>query len=132
MKLLRWTSVLALAHCRCQPASPRARSRRTLPPRRTGLPRPTRSDLETFWAEQRRVRVLQRRLYQTDNEFQLTLYVGAIPNDPFLNYYPIGGRFGYHITESIAVELSGAYNIDAEDRSRQLPQRERRRHGLPP
>src|SRR5690606_23130374 len=68
-------------------------------------------DLDAFWAQQRRVRVLQRRLYETDGEFQLTLTVGVIPNDPFLKYYPIGGRFAYHISEQIAVELSGAYLI---------------------
>lgn len=110
MKLLRWTFVLALAVAAfgvdstafAQTAGSEDGAAPTLE-----------GDLDTFWAAQRRVRVLQRRLYETAREAQLTLYVGTIPNDPFLKYYPIGLRFGYHITESIAVELSGAYNLDS-------------------
>lgn len=111
MKLLRWTLALAVTmtsvvvggEAHAQTASGDQ-----------GDEQPTlEEDLDAFWAEQRRVRVLQRRLYQTDGDFQLTLAIGVVPNDPFLKYYPIGGRFAYHISESIAVELSGAYNIQS-------------------
>lgn len=67
------------------------------------------TEFDAYWAEQRQVRVLQRRLYQKDGDFQLSLFAGAIPNDPFLRYFPIGLRFGYWINESIGVELSGEY-----------------------
>lgn len=70
-------------------------------------------DLDAFWAEQRRVRVLQRRLFEKDHEFYLSLHVGSIPNDPFLKYWPIGLRAGYWINESVGIELGGAYIGDA-------------------
>jgi outer membrane beta-barrel protein len=66
-------------------------------------------DFDAFWSEQRRVRVLQRRLYETSGELQLTLFMGAIPNDPFLKYWPLGLRVGYWTSESIAIELTGSY-----------------------
>ena len=109
MKLIRWTTVLTLAFaCLSAPDSAYAQGATDDEAAPTFA-----GDLDTFWAEQRRVRVLQRRLYQTDGEFQLTLYAGAVPNDPFFNYFPVGLRFGYHISESIAIELSGAYNIQS-------------------
>lgn len=67
------------------------------------------TEFDAYWAEQRQVRVLQRRMYQKDGDFQLSLFAGAIPNDPFLRYFPLGLRFGYWINEAIGVELSGAY-----------------------
>lgn len=79
-------------------------------------------DLESIWAERRTVRVIQRRLYPTDGEFQLTLYAGAIPNDPFVNYWPLGLRFGYWITESIAVELHGSFMGDIFKKDTELAQ----------
>lgn len=66
-------------------------------------------DMDAFWADQRRVRVLQRRLYQKDREFYLSLHLGAIPNDPFLKYWPIGLRAGYWLNESVGFELGGSY-----------------------
>lgn len=107
MKLLRWTTVLSLVIACSAVASPSfaqgAEEDEAAPT--------FAEDLDTFWAEQRRVRVLQRRLYETSGEVQLTLYAGAVPNDPFLNYFPIGLRLGYHLSEQIALELSGSYNI---------------------
>jgi outer membrane beta-barrel protein len=66
-------------------------------------------DLNEFWAKQRQVRVLQRRLYEKDGDFQLSLGAGVIPNDPFVTYYPIVLRAGYYVTESISLEASGSY-----------------------
>ena len=77
-------------------------------------------DLDRFWAEQRRVRVLQRRQYSTDGDFQATLFIGGVPNDPFFNYYPIGLRFGYHLSEPIAIEASGSYLLTARTDLKQL------------
>lgn len=66
-------------------------------------------EIDAIWAERRSVRVLQRRLYSTEGEVQATVFFGAIPNDPFLTYFPIGVRFGYWLGESLALELSGEY-----------------------
>lgn len=79
-------------------------------------------DLEAIWAERRTVRVIQRRLYPTDGEFQLTLFVGSIPNDPFVNYWPIGLRAGYWLSESIAVELHGSFMGDIFKKDTELAQ----------
>lgn len=110
MKLLRWTTVLALAVVSTGVAATPAFAQEAGAEEAPTLE----GDLDSFWAEQRRVRVLQRRLYQTDGDFQLSLYVGSVPNDPFLNYFPVGLRFGYHLSETLAVELSGAYNIETQ------------------
>lgn len=110
MKVLRWTIVLALSVVATGVGAPAFAQQAAEDEAAPTLEQ----DLDTFWAEQRRVRVLQRRLYQTDGEFQLTLYAGVVPNDPFLKYFPLGGRFGYHLSESIAVELSGAYMLDTQ------------------
>jgi outer membrane beta-barrel protein len=67
------------------------------------------SDMDTFWSDRRNPRVLQRRMYEKDGEFQLTLFAGAIPNDPFNKYWPLGLRAGYWLSENIGLELSGSY-----------------------
>jgi outer membrane beta-barrel protein len=107
-KMLRWTLVPLLALATLGVAQP-AQAQNA----EEGAAPTFEQDLDTFWADARSVRVLQRRLYETSGDFQLTLYGGAVPNDPFVNYFPVGGRFGYHTSESIAIELSGAYNIQS-------------------
>jgi len=69
----------------------------------------TESELDAYWADRRRPRVLQRRLYPTDGEVQLTLFFGAIPNEPAMRYFPVGLRAGYWLSENIGLELSGEY-----------------------
>ena len=69
-------------------------------------------DMDSFWSDVRRVRVLQRRLFEKDGRLQLTLSFGAIPNDPFINYYPLGLRASYYLSESIGLELSGSFMGD--------------------
>ena len=66
-------------------------------------------DTDAFWADRRQLRVLQRRLYQKRGSVQLSLMLSVIPNDPFHNYFPVGLRFGYHITEQIALDIGGHY-----------------------
>ncbi len=67
------------------------------------------ADTDAFWADRRQLRVLQRRLFQKRGRAQLSLMVSAIPNDPFHNYFPIGLRVGYHITEQISIDIGGHY-----------------------
>lgn len=103
MKLMRWTILLvaALAAVAIHPAKGEAQTE--------GAEPSLEADQDAFWADRRGVSVLQRRLYPTDGEFQLSLYVGAIPNDPFLRYFPVGLRAGYWVGESISIELSGSF-----------------------
>ncbi|MBU0551422.1 outer membrane beta-barrel domain-containing protein [Myxococcota bacterium] len=69
-------------------------------------------DLSLFWGNLREVEVVQRRLYLKDGRLELTPYVGIIPNDDFLTYYPMGMRAGYHFSEAFSIEASYAYSLD--------------------
>jgi len=68
--------------------------------------------------------VIQKRLVQKDGRFEVTLFSGAIPNDDFQIYFPLGGRVSYYITEDIALEMFGSYMLnslsDLADRISQL------------
>jgi outer membrane beta-barrel protein len=70
---------------------------------------PLGDELQDYWAERRGVEVISRRLYEKVGRHQLSLYGSVIPNDPFLNYYPIGLRYDYYLLESIALEIDGSY-----------------------
>jgi outer membrane beta-barrel protein len=58
---------------------------------------------ESYWGAKRKVRVLQRRKFSKEGRFELGLFGGAIPNDPFLFYWTPGARVSYFFTESLAV-----------------------------
>lgn len=66
-------------------------------------------DLNNTWGERRDIRVIQHRLYEKVGRHQITLSGGIIPNNPFVDYYPIGLRYGYYLIESLALELGGSY-----------------------
>lgn len=66
------------------------------------------AELQRFWGEKRKVRVVERRLYPKDTRHELTAFGGMIPNDPFLFYYTAGARYGYFASESFCFELSYA------------------------
>jgi len=68
-------------------------------------------DKVEFWAKQRQVRVIQRRLFEKDGQTNLTLGVGILPNDPFQTYTQGNLRIGHHITESLSLEASGSYVV---------------------
>ncbi len=77
------------------------------------------SDLNLYWGGQRDVAVVQKRLFTKDGKAEVSLFSGIIPNDPFLTYIPIGGRFNYYFLESISLEVAGSYTgspvqIDSE------------------
>lgn len=111
MKLSRWMVVLLLASGISMLVADSASAQGMSGTGTEGAAaEPTREeDMDAFWADQRRVRVLQRRLFQKDREFYLSLHVGAIPNDPFLKYWPIGLRAGYWLSEQVGLELGGSY-----------------------
>lgn len=67
-------------------------------------------ELDAFWAERRRVRVVQRRLFEKDGRFYTSLSLGIVPNDPYVTYFPIGLRLGYYLNEDIGFELAGTWN----------------------
>lgn len=71
-------------------------------------------DLALFWGARRKVKIVQKRLYEKEGRFEITPAFSIIPNDDFILYYPIGGRIGYHLTEAFDVELSYAFAIDQD------------------
>ena len=76
-------------------------------------------DRELFWAEQSGVRVLMggassRRTVGSTCRSTF----GAIPNDPFRQYYPIGLRMGYHLSESVGLRALGELLDSGADRPR--------------
>jgi outer membrane beta-barrel protein len=71
------------------------------------------SDLNLYWGGKREVAVVQKRLFTKAGRAELSLFSGIIPNDPFLTYIPIGGRFNYYFVESISLEIAGSFTGDA-------------------
>ena len=71
-------------------------------------------DLAKFWGSRRKVKVVQRRLFEKDGRFEVAPFAGIIPNDDFIVYFPVGARASYHFSEAFTVEASFAYAIDNE------------------
>ncbi len=71
-------------------------------------------DLAKFWGSRRKVKVVQRRLFEKDGRFEVSPFGGIIPNDDFIVYFPVGTRVSYHFSEAFTVEASFAYAIDNE------------------
>lgn len=69
-------------------------------------------EMDLFWGKRRRIRVVEKRLYEKDGKLDLNLFGGIIPNDDFLVYYPTGLRFGYNFSEAFSVEASFAYAFE--------------------
>jgi outer membrane beta-barrel protein len=72
------------------------------------------NDLAKFWGSRRRVKVVQRRLFKKDGRMELAAFAGMIPNDDFVNYYPVGIRVSYHFSEAFSVEGSFAEALDSK------------------
>ncbi|MBN1946873.1 MAG: outer membrane beta-barrel domain-containing protein [Bradymonadales bacterium] len=70
---------------------------------------PLPEQMEEYWAAQRDIRIIQHRLFEKVGRHQITLFGGVIPNDPFMDYYPIGLRYNYYLLESLALELAGSF-----------------------
>jgi outer membrane beta-barrel protein len=66
-------------------------------------------DLDLYWGAKRDVSVVQKRLFTKDGRVEFTVFGGVIPNDPFLTYIPVGGRFNYYFLESISLEVAGSW-----------------------
>jgi outer membrane beta-barrel protein len=66
-------------------------------------------DLDKVWGKERDIKVIQKRVFEKDKRHEVGLLLGAIPNDSFFNFFPVGLRYAYFPLESVAVEFSGAY-----------------------
>jgi len=70
--------------------------------------------LDKYWGEKRKVKVIQKRLFQKDGRHELGIFGGTIPNDEFMMYYPVGARYNYFFSEDLGIELFGSYMIGSE------------------
>jgi outer membrane beta-barrel protein len=69
-------------------------------------------DMEVFYGKRRRIKVVEKRLFEKDGRLDAALVGGIIPNDDFLVYYPVIGRVGYNFSEAFSVEATFAYAFD--------------------
>lgn len=70
-------------------------------------------DLELYWGGKRDVSAVQDKIYTKAGRLELGAFLGMIPNDPFYTYIPVGGRVGYHFTDSLGLEVGGAWHGEA-------------------
>jgi outer membrane beta-barrel protein len=80
----------------------------------TSAERALEGDLAKFWGSRRKVKVVQKRLFEKDGRLEFTPYGGVVPNDDFIVYVPVGARLGYHFSEAFTVEASFAYAIEQQ------------------
>ncbi len=72
---------------------------------------PLDKELDKVWGKERDVKVIQKRVFEKDSRHEFSLLAGMIPNDEFFNYYPLGVRYDYFLSESLGIEVAGAYLI---------------------
>src|SRR5690606_27339614 len=75
----------------------------------TGADTTDETELQAEWGQNRVIRTLQRRLFTKFGRSEFSLYLGIIPNDPFVFYMPIGLRYNYHFNEAFAIEAAPAF-----------------------
>jgi len=80
----------------------------------TSAERALEGDLAKFWGSRRKVKVVQKRLFEKDGRLEFTPYGGVVPNDDFIVYVPVGARLGYHFSEAFTVEAAFAYAIEQQ------------------
>jgi outer membrane beta-barrel protein len=66
-------------------------------------------DIEKFWGKRRKVVVVQRRMLEKASRWEVSAHFGVVPNDPFVNYLPVGVRGSYHFKEWLSVEAGCLY-----------------------
>ena len=70
--------------------------------------------LDKYWGKKRSVKVIQKRLFEKDGRHELGLFFGTVPNDEFMLYFPVGGRYNYYFSEDLGMEVFGEYLIEKE------------------
>ncbi len=64
-----------------------------------------------YWAQMREVYTVQKRAFEKEGRFALSVYGGVIPNNIFEKYFPLGLRANYYVLENIGLELAVAYAV---------------------
>jgi len=73
-------------------------------------------EVERYFGDEMRARVIQARAYEKTRHHGLTLAAGIIPNDDLFVNLPLGMRYDYFFTETIGVEVRGAWVFRAKSR----------------
>lgn len=66
-------------------------------------------ELSEYWTTERELDVIRGRLFHREGRFAAGLFTGLHSSDPFYYYFPVGLRGGYHFTDALGVEVSGAF-----------------------
>lgn len=67
------------------------------------------SELSQFWSADRKVPVVQDKLFTREGRFGLGLYTGLMSSEPFLYYIPVGLRASYFFSDQLGLEVSGQF-----------------------
>lgn len=70
---------------------------------------PLDTNLDKVWGNERELKIIEKKQFQTDRRHEIGVYLGVIPNDPFFVYMPVGIRYDYHFMEGLSFEVAGAY-----------------------
>lgn len=66
-------------------------------------------ELEEYWATERDLEVLKERLYHRDGRIGVGLFTGLLSSEPFFYYFPVGLRATYHFSNTVGIEVGGAF-----------------------
>jgi outer membrane beta-barrel protein len=65
--------------------------------------------LDRIWDDDKRVKVIQERIFEKVRKHEITIFSGVIPDDDYYLYFPCGMKYNYFFTETIGAEIFGAY-----------------------
>ena len=69
---------------------------------------------DEVWGKNRKIKVIQHRIFEKVNRWEFSLFAGTIPNDTAFNYYPLGLRIEYFPFEQLGIEINGAYALSSK------------------
>jgi outer membrane beta-barrel protein len=89
---------------------------------------PIDDELEKYWNVELAVPSVTNPMHITKGAFEGTLALGFVPNDSYYTPLPVGVKAGYHMIETLSIELSFSYlhpfgspEIAADDQAKEQP-----------
>lgn len=73
-------------------------------------------EVERYFGEEMRARVIQARAFEKARHHALTLAAGGILNDDLFVNLPLGARYNYFFTETLGLEVRGEWIFRARSR----------------
>jgi outer membrane beta-barrel protein len=74
---------------------------------------PIDKELAKYWDADQAVLSLNNPLYERKGGFEGTVKLGTVPNDNFYLFTSVGGRVGYFITDTVALEGDFSYMMSS-------------------